>query len=319
MSEPTVTPDRPPVPAAIPILSFSPVRFEVPGRLTSMEMRVVAPATGDALPVLLFSHGHGGSNFLSSMRGYGPLVDFYAAHGFAVIAPTHQNSKTLALDPNSPEGPLFWRSRAQDMHFVLNHLDDIEDAVPGLAGRLDKTRVVAVGHSMGAHTVAMLAGMHVTDPATSEVVDLSAPGIQACVMLSPPGNGADLAPWAREHFPVLGNSDFSHMAMPALVVTGDKDSNAHFSERDDWRTDAYSASPGAKSLLILRDAGHMLGGISGYDAKETSDESPQRVAAVQRITWAYLQSALHPQNRAWDVVVGELANGPNPIGAIQMK
>ena len=71
-----------------------------------MELRVVSPATGDNLPIILLSHGHGASNFLASMRGYGPLADYYAAHGFVVILPTHQDSKTLALDPTEGGGLL---------------------------------------------------------------------------------------------------------------------------------------------------------------------------------------------------------------------
>jgi predicted dienelactone hydrolase len=111
------------------------------------------------------------------MRDYGPLVDFYAAHGFVVIQPTHQSSKTLALDPDGPEGPLFWQSRAQDMSFIIDHLDEIEGVVPGLSGRLDKSRIAAVGRSMGGHSVAMLAGMLVTDSKTGEVVDLTEPNL----------------------------------------------------------------------------------------------------------------------------------------------
>ncbi len=319
MSEPTVKPDRSPVTPATPIVSFSPVIFAVPGRLAPLEMRVLAPATGDNLPILLLSHGHGAPNFLSSMRGYGPLVDFYAAHGFVVILPTHQSSKTLALDPNGPEGPLFWRSRAMDMHFILDHLDEIESAVPGLGGRLNRGRVAAVGHSLGGHTVAMLAGMRVTDPRTGEVVDLSDPRITAAVLFSPPGDGADMAPWAAEHYPEIGANHFSHMALPSLVITGTEDFNPRFSERQSWRADAYRLSPGPKSLLTLFGAGHIFGGISGYDAKETSDESPDRVADVLRITWAYLRSNLYPEDSAWSVVVEELASAGHPAGTIQSK
>ena len=319
MSEPTVKPDRPPVPQATPIVSFSPLTFDVPGRITQMEMRVVAPVTGADLPVLLLSHGHGGSNFLSSMRGYGPLVDFYAGHGFVVIIPTHQNSKTLALDPTGPEGALFWRSRAQDMRFILDHLDVIQARVPGLGGRLDASSVVAVGHSLGAHTVAMLAGTRVTDPYGGEVVDLAEPRIKAAVLLSPPGAGAGMAPWAAEHYPELGNSDFSTMTAPSLVVTGDKDFNPRFSMREDWRADAFRLSPGPKHLLTLADAAHMFGGISGYDANEASDENPDLVAAVQRITWAYLRSALYPEDRSWNVVLGEFADAAPRAGRLEAK
>jgi predicted dienelactone hydrolase len=64
------------------------VVLNVPGRAVQVEAKVSAPETGSGLPVILLSHGHGRSVF-SSMLGYGPLVDFWAAHGFAVIQPTH--------------------------------------------------------------------------------------------------------------------------------------------------------------------------------------------------------------------------------------
>ena len=319
MADPTIKPDLPPVPSATPIMSYSPVRFDVPGRTAALEMRVVAPATGEQLPVILFSHGHGASNFIASMRGYGPLVDFYAGHGFVVIIPTHQSSKTLGLDSNGPEGALFWRSRATDMHFILDHLDEIEAAVPGLSGRVDKSRIAAVGHSLGGHTVAMLAGMRVQDSHSGQDVDLADPRIKTAIMFSPPGDGADAAPTVAERFPELVSNDFRHMTTRSLVITGDKDINPDFSERADWRADAYRLSPGPKELLFLYGAGHIFGGISGYDAKETTDESPERVAAVQRITWAYLRTMLFPSDEAWNVIGQELANNEHPAGRIESK
>lgn len=318
MSEPTIKPDRPPVPQAKPILSFGPVTIAAPDRPVPIELRVIAPATGHDLPVILLSHGHGASNYLASMRGYGPLADYYAVHGFVVILPTHLNSKTIAADPTGPEGPLFWRSRAQDMHVILDKLDEIEAAVPGLSGRLDKNRIAAVGHSLGAHTVTMLAGSRVTDPVTGDIVDLKDSRLKAAVMFSPPGDGKDMAPWAAENFPAIGANDFSHMTLPSLVVTGTEDFASVFSERKDWRSDAYRMSPSPKALLTLEGAGHLFGGISGYDAKETSDESPDRVADVQRISWAYLRSTLFPNDDAWAIICNEVASTPS-IGVLQTK
>ena len=319
MTNATIKPDRSPVPAATPVSSFGPLVFQVPDRTADLQVRVSAPATGGALPILLFSHGFGASNFIASLFGYGPLVDFYAAHGFVVIQPTHQSSKTLALDPNGPEGPLFWKSRAQDMHFIIDHLDEIESGVPGLSGRLDKSRIAAVGHSMGGHTVAMLTGMRVTDPKSGEVVDLTEPRIQNTVMFGAPGNSADLAEWALEHYPTLRNSDFSGMKMPALVVAGDKDANPNFSARQNWRADAYALSPGPKCLLTVYGGEHMLGGISGYDAAETTDEDPQRVADVQWLTWAYLRTGLYPEDPAWNTATSKLKDSPNPFGRVECK
>lgn len=309
---------RIPTSAETPIVSISPVTLPSPGRAVDLQMRVSAPTTGRDLPIIIFSHGFGASNFIASLRGYGPLADFYAAHGFVVIQPTHQSAKSLGLDPNGPEGALFWHSRAQDMRFVLDHLEEIEAAVPGLGGRLDRSRVAAVGHSMGGHTTAMMAGMRVSDPVSGEVVDLTEPRFGAFVMFGPPGNGDGLAPWATEHYPVLGGTDYAGMKMPALVVAGDKDANPNFSERPGWRWDAYALSPGPKCLLTMFGGGHLVGGISGYDAGETSDEDPERVAAVQRLTWAYLRSALYPEDTAWSVTQAAL-DEIGDLGRVECK
>ena len=319
MTIPTIKLDRPPVPSATAVTSFSPIVFKVPGRSVDLQLRVSAPATGSVLPIMLFSHGFGQSNFLSSLRGYGPLVDFYAAHGFVVIQPTHQSSKTLGLPPNGPEGPLFWRSRAEDMRFIIDHLDEVEKIVPGLSGRLDTTRIAAVGHSMGGHTVSMLAGMQVTDPELGEVVDMTEPRIASTVIFGAPGSGAHLAQWALDHYPILGGTDFSGMAGAALVVAGDKDVSTNFSARQDWRMDAYSLSPGPKSLLTVYGSGHMLGGISGYDASETNDEDPQRVADVQWLTWSYLRTGLYPDDPAWETACEILATSAAAFGKVQSK
>lgn len=301
------------------IMSVSPVIFKVPGRIADLEIRVSAPVSGKDLPIILLSHGHGASNFLSSFRGYAPLADFFAAHGFVVIQPTHQDSKTLALDPNGPEGALFWKSRAQDMHFILDHLDEIETAVPGLGGRMDKHRVAAIGHSMGGHTVAMLAGMRVTDFIKGEEVNLEEPRIKAFVMFGTPGNGGDLAEWASQHYPALKGTNFSEMKREVLVVAGDKDAHPNFSSRSDWRTDAYNSSPGPKCLLTVFGSGHMLGGISGYDVAETDDENPQTISFVRNITLSYLMTALNPGDTSWEDAQEALKNDPSPLGRIECK
>lgn len=308
-----------PVGPPAPFMSLNAVTFSVPRRETILQLKVSAPVEGGALPIILLSHGHGQSTHLSSLRGYSPVADFYAARGFAVIQPTHQDSKALGLDPDGPEGALFWRSRAQDMRFILNNLANIEAATPGLNGRLDQNRVAAVGHSLGGHTVGMLAGMRVTDPIDGKEWDLSEPRVKAGVLLAPPGNGGDLAAFANEHYPVLRNNDFTYMTTPALVVAGDQDQNDRCSARQDWRADAYTLSPSPKSLLTMFGAKHALGGVSGYDVSETEDESSERLGVVQRLTWAYLRSALYPEDTAWHEASIALANSPVPQGKIDNK
>ncbi|WP_181770522.1 alpha/beta hydrolase family protein [Amycolatopsis pittospori] len=307
--------------APTPVLSVGPVVLPTPDRAVDLQVRVSAPVTGSELPIILLSHGQGYSNHLSSMNGYAPLVNFWAANGFVVIQPTHLSSRTLDLDSGDPEAPLYYRSRAEDMTRVLDRLDEIEAAVPRLGGRLDRTKVAVAGHSMGGHTASLLLGARYTDPHDGTEVDLAEPRISAGVLLAAPGRGGDaVTGFVAENYPVFLTTDFSKMTTPALVVAGDKDASTHLTVRGpDWHTDPYSLSPGRKTLLTLFDAEHGLGGISGYDVAETTDENLERVAAVQRLTWAYLRSELYAGDTAWQEACDALTAGPGPLGRVESK
>ncbi|WP_327321429.1 chlorophyllase [Streptomyces sp. NBC_01210] len=319
MSESTYTADA--VNSPTPVLSVSPVVLSAPGRAVDLQMRVSAPVTGSELPVILLSHGQGYSNHLSSLNGYAPLANFWAAHGFVVIQPTHLSSKTLSLDPDTPGAPLYWRSRAEDMKRILDQLDVIEAAVPQLLGRLDRSKVAVAGHSMGGHTASLLLGARLTDPHDGTEVNLAEPRIKAGVLLAAPGRGGDaLTESAAENYSFFLTTDFSEMTTPALVVAGDKDTSTHLTVRGpDWHTDPYFLSPGPKSLLTLFDAEHGLGGVSGYDVAETTDENPERVSAVQRLTWAYLRTELYPGDSAWQAARDAVTAGPNPPGRVESR
>ena len=302
-----------------PIISFSPVVLPVSGRHVDLEMKVSAPASGNNLPVILLSHGHGPSNFLSSYKGYAPMVDFFAAQGFVVIQPTHQNSRALGLSASLPEAPLFWSSRAKDMSFILDHLEEIIATVPGLSGRVDTAKVAAIGHSMGGHTVALLAGMDVTDPATGQIVNLIEPRIKAQVLVGASGGPEGFNGVNREHYPVLAAGNFGTMTLPALIVNGDKDINLMFSDVENWRADAYYQSPGPKDLLTVFGAEHIFGGISGYDARETSDENPERVAFVCQSILAYIRSTFDPNDSSWEEAKRSLNGVEGALGKIESK
>ncbi|WP_275562727.1 alpha/beta fold hydrolase [Streptomyces sp. 5-6(2022)] len=311
-----------PVNDPVPVSTYHPLVLNIPERVVDLQLKVSAPATGDTLPVILMSHGNGPSNFVSSLHGYGPVVNFWAAHGFVVIQPTHLDSMTLGLrEADSFEAPLYWRSRVTDMHFILDHLDEIEAAVPGLSGRIDRNRIAAVGHSMGGHTVGMLCGETVTDPRDSSQAYLPDGRIKVGVMMGTPGRGADLAEYANERWPILNSTEFDKMTTPALIISGDDDWTPLFSARQDWRTDAYHLSPGSKDLLWLYGASHGFGGVSSYDANEieTPDENPERVATLRAMVWAYLRTQLDPGDTAWPDAVAALATQSKPMGHVESR
>ncbi|MCB9733284.1 MAG: chlorophyllase [Deltaproteobacteria bacterium] len=301
-----------------PALSYGPLTLPAPGRLTPLEVQVSAPATGDHLPVLLLSHGHGPSNHLSSRHGYGPLASWYAARGFVVVQPTHLDAKMLPYRASDhADAPLFWRSRAEDMSRILDALDVVEGAVPGLAGRVDRGRVGVVGHSMGGHTASVLLGArHVGEDGAA--VSVADPRIRAGVILAGPGRGDALSAYAAAHYPFFRTIDFGTMTTPALVVAGDDDPSPHLTTAGSaWHADPYALAPAPKALLTVFGAGHGLGGVSGWDAAETTDEDPARVAFVARMSWAFLRSALDPADRAWDEARREVEG--SGLGRVETK
>ena len=310
MSKPTtILTDSNSIPVPIPVVSVSPVSLAAPERGQDLQVRISAPVTGSQLPIIVFAHGFG-----SSMDGYAPLAHFWAAHGFVVIQPTFLDARTLGISHDDPRHPLIWKFRVTDMKRVLDNLDVLEDAVPGLKGRLDRTRIAAAGHSFGGHTTGLLLGSRTINADGSLDEDMSDSRIKAGVMLAAGGRGGeDLTPFAAEHLPYL-NQHYANLHTPTLIVAGDKDYSQLTVRGPDWFTDPYTFSPGANWLLTLFGGEHMLGGISGYSVTETTDENPERVAAVQRLTWAYLRSALYPGDTAWQAACTWLREAAEPQG-----
>lgn len=201
----------------------------------------------------------------------------------------------------------------------MDQLESIEQTVPGLAGRVDRERIVAAGHSWGAQTVQMLLAARVLDSTGQVGQDFADRRVMAGVLLAATGiGGQELHPFAQEHFPFMSPS-FAELITPTLVVAGDHDRSKMSSRGPDWFTDAYAHSPGATDLLTLFGAEHSLGGIPSWEAAETTDENPERVAVLQRLTTAYLRSAMDPTDAGWAKATATLAEAGAELGRIDSK
>jgi predicted dienelactone hydrolase len=282
-----------PTPEPVLTVAYTPIRLSLPNRPV-LELRLTAPASGRDLPLVLFSHGYGPSQYIPSKDGYAPLIQFWAERGLAIIQPTHASSRLGGLGPGQPEAPFYWRERVAEMQAILDRLDEVERQAPAVAGRLDRSRIAVAGHSFGGHTSALLLGARFRDE------DFSDPRISAGVLLAAPGRGGDdLTVESAARFPFF-DVDFGTIRKPLMVVCG-ADDNPHFTLRGpEWHADAFSDAPGAEALLTIAGVGHGLGGIAGLDAKETEAEIPDALETVRRLTLAWLSKRMGIDTELWE-------------------
>lgn len=203
------------------------------------------------LPVVVWSHGMYGSR-----NNYRPLVDALAGDGFAVIQPTHGDSielmtpeqrRKLLASPNL-NNTQSWDERPGQVSACIDSLARIAK----MAGSppLDSERVGVGGHSFGAWTTQVLAGMELSTPLKTWTA--AEPRAKAFVVLAGSGPGGGIKP-----------EGLRKMRGPMLMITGTND-KARTGDSGDWRKQAFElASPGNKWLVWIDGATHAFGGISG--------------------------------------------------------
>ncbi len=114
--------------------------------------RDAAPAVGARRPLILLSHGNGGT--AAALAWLGSAL---AAHGFVVVAVNHPGNN--ALEENTLEGLSLWWLRAVDLSAVADAV--LRDKTFG--SLIDPARIGAAGHSLGGYTIIAVAG-GITDP-----------------------------------------------------------------------------------------------------------------------------------------------------------
>jgi predicted dienelactone hydrolase len=214
-------------------------------RRKTIPVRLTFPAQGRySFPIIVFSHGAYGSSDC-----YALLAQHWAAHGYVCLQPSH--SDALARGEPRPATDNFrdWPNRPLDISFLLDELPLLEDEVSDLAGRLDTALIGVGGHSYGASTAQLLAGVRVRDRPRRK--DYRDPRIRAVLLMSPQGSG-----------PLHEPGSWSGVTLPMMTLTGTEDTG-QWGGGPDWRQEPFKRAPaGDKYLVVVQGGQHDFGGIS---------------------------------------------------------
>jgi len=229
--------------------------FEVndAARGRTIPVRVYLPADKKPVPVVLFSHGLGGS------RDNNPyLGEHWAKRGYMVVFMQHIGSdESVWKDVAALERMTAMRQAASAKNYI-DRTKDVPAVLDALAkwnaekghplqGRMDLEKVGMSGHSFGAQTTQVMAGQG------AGRISLRDPRVDAAVMMSPspPARGDAAAAFATVKIPCLlmtgtlddspiGNTTpadrlkvFPHLKeAPAWQVVFDKATHMDFGQRD---------------------------------------------------------------------------------------
>lgn len=210
---------------------------------------ISAPAPAGGRPVVLFSHGLGGTRAGGAAWG-----EAWAAAGFVIVHLQHPGSDLDAVRAVAKSfddrqglrraaGPLQLLARLQDVVFALDEIGRRQASGDGPWTSVRPTAVGMSGHSFGALTTLGIAGQRYPGhPGFQE------PRLAAFIAFSPspPASGDAREAFARIHDPVL-------------CITGTRDddvlgTNASAARRIGMWDDLPARR---KAQLVLKDADHM--------------------------------------------------------------
>jgi predicted dienelactone hydrolase len=218
-------------------------------RKRDIPIRVYLPATSIPAPVILFSHGLGGSRETNAYLG-----EHWAGRGYTVVFLQHPGSDSAVWQDvpvatrrrnleNAADAENFML-RVGDVTAVLDQLERWNtEATSALHARLDLTRVGMSGHSFGAVTAQAVSGQRFRRGGAS----LADPRIDAALLMSPSSPRRSGSPAEA----------FGRVSIPWLLMTGTLDTAPIGGQTAESRLAVFPAlPPGDKYELVLDGAEH---------------------------------------------------------------
>jgi hypothetical protein len=253
-----------------------------------MSLRVVYPDGEGPWPLIVFSHGTFSSNEM-----FAPIAEHWASWGYVVLLPNHLDAnRGFALRSNDDAQRLV-RSRVDDMIFVLDSVDEIQAAVPGIKDRLALPPYVAGGHSIGSYVAMLVSGTRTRNPETGRTTGLSDKRFGAVVLSSDPGNMA-----------LMPDDLWLGASVPALVASGSEDYGLMGDGRikADYQNEvlANAAAPtGQRYRLIIEELDHYFGGLVHRKPKDAKPD-PEGLKIFNAVSTAFMEAYIKHDQSARD-------------------
>ncbi|MBC7782281.1 MAG: hypothetical protein H7144_00460 [Burkholderiales bacterium] len=241
-------PDRAPL-----LTRSSRLEWNDDARNRSVPAKIYSPASGNGpFPVIIFSHGLGGSS-----EGYEFIGRQWAANGYIVVHLQHKGSDDKVWRGQANPGEALKRAanaensvaRARDVSFVIDQLTQLNDQ-PEWKGRLDLEHIGMSGHSFGGQTTMLIAGEKLGGNAGEKLLGkLSDPRVKAALPMSPA---------TPRHHDKL-DEEFGAIKIPVFEMTGTLDvSPLGETTAADRRIPFDHMNDHAAYLLTLTDGDHMV-------------------------------------------------------------
>lgn len=256
-----------------------------PARDRVVPYKIYLPATSGPAPVVIFSHGLGGSREAAAY-----LLEHLARHGFVAVAVQHPGSDAALLAGGGAEGaierlrgavgdPRAAAARFGDIRFVIDRLT-AENGSGALAGRLDMSRLGMSGHSYGALTTLVAVGQRLPGPRGDAFRDER---IDAAIVYSPN------APRNQD-----AESALREIATPILHFTGTEDRTPFdLEESPEGRQIPFRTITGADQYLVVFDGGdHMIFSGRVQSAGAMSEAQRLQTEAIQRESLTFWRAYL---------------------------
>lgn len=292
-AQPATAGPQPYDPLAVPQAAVVSLTFEArdAARDRTLPLRVYLPATRQAAPVILFSHGLGGS------RDNNPyLGEHWAQRGYAVVFVQHPGSDESVWKGVPALQRMAAMEQAASLENFLARVHDIPAVIDTLTrwntqadhplkGRLDLKHLGMSGHSFGAVTTQALAGQ----AAVGGLASFLEPRIRAAVMMSP-------SPPARGD-PATA---FAPVRIPCLLMTGTRDDSPIGKTRATDRLRVFPHLQQAPAWQVVFDqATHMAFGERDLLGRAPRD--PRYHRAILALTTAFWDAQLKndPAAKSW--------------------